>query len=270
MLTDMINWAFINPTQEEDIDEDSRVYMNLFVISKLHPEDSALVKVVQELSNMCYQMLLVDPDDCSLGELPPTPSCQAKEMLPFVVFVWRWESLLRGGEPLQEYDDDDITTDAVCAEPMSKGAIVPTTTDVVSGEPMAQGAIVPATTDDVCKTASVFWVYVEDFPLPTDRNMCWFREKLKERLRKQGILGDVSITAYSEEKPAEVVCRYKDAGITFVFKGNKYWRLVLMMADIGLWTLGHRDVYNYDKTVLMLIVKDDKDTEFIQYIQSLD
>ncbi|KAG7577817.1 hypothetical protein ISN45_Aa03g020620 [Arabidopsis thaliana x Arabidopsis arenosa] len=134
---------------------------------------------------------------------------------------------------------------------------------------MAQGAIVPATTDAVCKTASVFWD-VEDFPLPADRDLCWFRENLKEHLRKQGILGDVSITAYGEEKPDEVVNRYKDAGITFVSKGNKYWRLVLMMADIGLWTLGHRDVYNYDKTVLMLIVKDDKDTEFIQYIQNLD
>ncbi|EFH61552.1 predicted protein [Arabidopsis lyrata subsp. lyrata] len=174
----MINWAFRNPTQEEDIDEDSRVDMNLFVISKIHPEDSALVKVVQELSNMCYQMLLVDPDDCSLGELPPTPSCQAKEILPFVVLVWRWESLLRGGEPLQEYDDD-TTTDAVCAEPMSQGAIVPTTTDAVYDKDTEFNEYIQNL--DWVMSLSVFYVLADQEPGPVPMvQEAWFWEKLLE------------------------------------------------------------------------------------------
>ncbi|CAA7016906.1 unnamed protein product [Microthlaspi erraticum] len=114
---------------------------------------------------------------------------------------------------------------------------------------------------------SVYWD-VEDFPVDSLDELRSKIEAAREKIGCRG--GDVSITAYGEEKPDEELARYKDAGFTFVPIGDYERRFNRMRLDLGLWKIDHHHRLKGKPTNLMVITKFiTEDTDFQEFLECL-
>uniref|UniRef100_A0A1J3K2M4 NYN domain-containing protein n=1 Tax=Noccaea caerulescens TaxID=107243 RepID=A0A1J3K2M4_NOCCA len=114
----------------------------------------------------------------------------------------------------------------------------------------------------------VFWD-VEDFPVPEDRELKMFYDKVERALKMEGYDGELSIYAYGLEKTPQERVEFHEAEIWFVPEtGEKSARLNQILLDMIDFARRHP---NYQKKNLLLALKDipEETTELVSVMQGL-